>query len=112
SSVGGGLTWFDLTDSATVTANKGFIITTGSLTVGLPTSSAFGDALSVALNGGDLVTIAQDAGQSIRFGSTVTTLGTGGSLASTSQGDVLNLICTQADTSWMVISGQGNWSVV
>jgi len=57
-------------------------------------------------------TLAQAAGQSVIFGNQQTTVGVGGSLASTNAHDCISLICTVANTTWVVRSSIGNITVV
>jgi hypothetical protein len=56
--------------------------------------------------------VAQGAGQSIRIGSSTTTPGAGGSLASTDIGDAVEIVCRVANTGWQVLSLVGNITVV
>ncbi len=110
SAVGGGISWNSIVSSATASSNNGYIVN-GNLTVGLPTASSLGDELKVILVSGT-VSIGQAAGQSVIFGNTVTTTGTGGSLISTNPGDALSFVCTTQNLTWAVYASQGNWSVV
>jgi hypothetical protein len=56
--------------------------------------------------------IAQNAGQNIQVGNTSTTIGAGGSIASTDVGDGVSLVCTVADTTWNAFSVIGNLTIV
>lgn len=84
----------------------------GALTLGLPTTAAVGDTMRVALSGATSWQVTQAAGQSIRIGSSVTTVGAGGSLTSTAQGDSLEIVCVTANTGFIVVSAVGNITVV
>lgn len=63
------------------------------------------------------ITLAQGAGQLIRWGNQVSTTGAGGSWTSTAQGDAMVIICyvaaSAAAGSWVVPGqAQGNWTPV
>ena len=91
--------------------NTGYLVTLGTAPLLLPTQSNVGDVVAVILNGGTSWTIAQTAGQQIRVGTHLTTMGTGGSVASVSQGDSLELVCTVANTTWTAYAVVGNPTV-
>jgi len=111
--VGGGLTWSVKGANTALVVNNGFISTTGAgISYALPTTSAVGDTVALVLDGSTSWTITQGAGQSIRFGSSSTTGGVGGSLASTAQGDAVEMVCSVANTKWNVISSMGNITIV
>jgi len=55
--------------------------------------------------------LAQNSGQTIYFGSSTTTTGVTGSLASTAQRDGVELVCVTANNDWNVLSVQGNITV-
>jgi hypothetical protein len=111
---GGGLTWTEVTGtSQSAAVDNGYICNNASLvTVTIPTTAAVGKVVRVAGKGAGGWKIAQNASENIRFGNQVTTTGTGGYLASTNQYDAVELICTVADTTWTVISSQGNITYV
>lgn len=115
----GGLAWaVNATTTIALASNTGYITTAGSaVTATLPTaSSAVGTIIGITVNGAGAVAVAQGTGQQIRFGSSTTTSGAGGSLTSTAQGDTLMLLCTTAASgsagAWSVIGSVGNWTVV
>lgn len=95
-------------------SNRGYLKTNvGLTTFTLPTTSAFGDKISIIGNGTGGWTIAQSIGQTIQIGSSVTTTGVGGSLSSTNQYDALELICIQANLAWQNNAApQGNLTIV
>lgn len=106
-------------NSATVTptamvTNNGYVQNVGSLTTFvLPTTSNFGDIISVIGSGNGGWIITQNALQSIRIGSSLSTPGTGGSIASTNQYDAIELICITANLEWQVNAApQGNLTIV
>lgn len=96
-------TWFAITAaSQAMTTNNGYIANRGTLvTLALPTTSAVGDLISVVGQGAGGWLISQAAGQQIQIGSANTTLGAGGSVASTNQWDSVNLVCVTANTVWV-----------
>jgi hypothetical protein len=110
-STGAILNWIPVSTSQTMKTATGYIATSGTLVLTLPVSSSVGQLLSVSLEGATSWQIAQNAGQQIRMGNTLTTSGTGGSLSSTAQGDTVTLVCSVSSTNWFVWSSQGNITV-
>jgi hypothetical protein len=111
---GGGLTWNTITGATQAMAvNNGYFANRGAgVTFTLPVSAAFGSVFVVsAINAGGW-TIAQNVGQQIQFGALNTTAGAGGSLASTAIGDTVYLVCSVANTNFVVINSIGNITVV
>lgn len=108
------LAWTALTTTTVSAAvNNGYIATGGSLqTFTLPVTSAVGDIIEIAGSGTGGWKLAQNASQNARYGNTITATGTGGSLASTAQGDTLRGVCSVANTSWVILSSVGNLTVV
>lgn len=105
--------WNVVTTNQNMVAENGYIANSASgLTFTLPTTASVGTALSVINFNTGGWTIAQNASQNIRLGSSVTTTGTGGSLGSTAQGDAVYLICAVANTSWIAQNVQGNITIV
>jgi hypothetical protein len=99
--------------SANMAVNNGYVANNaGLVTLTLPDTAAFGSVIEVVGKGAGGWKIAQNAGETIHFGTSDTTTGVGGSLASTEQYDVVKLVCTVADTDWTVISSQGNITIV
>lgn len=110
---GGGLAWSSIVANQTLAINNGYFTTAGTLSLALPASSSVGDHITVALNGGTSWTITQAAGQSIRVGTNITTVGAGGTLASASaNGDCINLVCHTANTGWYAVNSFGNFTFV
>ena len=109
---GGGISWSSIVANQTLAINNGYFVTSGALSLALPASSSVGDQLVVALRGGTSWTITQAAGQSISIGSNTTTVGAGGSLASTANGDCVRLVCHTANTGWFTESSMGNITFV
>lgn len=101
--------WVDQTTaSVTMDANTGYTSNAGAslVTFTLPVTSAVGDFVEINGKGAGLWLIAQAAGQQIKASPNSTTLGVGGSLASTAQFDNVRLRCITANTIWTVISEQ------
>lgn len=110
---GDGLTWSTLTTNATLAADHGYYINSaGLLTVTLPATMAQDQRIKlIDINTGGFV-LAQQAGQSIVFEAVTTTVGVGGSLASTTTGQVLEIQCKVADTGFQVLDAVGAFTIV
>ena len=112
---GGGLSWVVVTGTTQAMAvNTGYIANNaGLVTATLPATSAVGDMVAITgINNATGWKIAQNAGNQIFFGSSSTTSGTGGSLASTATRDVVYLVCMTANATWNVVNSIGNITVV
>ena len=110
---GVGNVWENINASQTLEVNHGYFCTANALSLALPSSSEVGDTIKVVLRGGTSWTITQGAGQQIRIGSSSTTSGAGGSLASQADGDSVNLVCQTANLIWVQEGGpQGNITIV
>ena len=112
---GSGIGWTEVTGTTqTIVADAGYVANNASLvTFTLPATAAFGTAINIIGKGAGGWAIAQLASQSIRFGSASTTVGVGGSLASTNAYDSITLICTTANLVWTMLSApQGALTVV
>lgn len=107
-----GLVTSNETGNIVMQANHRYFVTGGTPTLTLPSISSAGDVIKVGLRGGASWTIAQTAGQQIYMGSSNTTLGVGGSLASTAAGDFITLVCQTANTIWQCESSIGNITIV
>jgi hypothetical protein len=111
----GGTVWNVISASQTLAVNNGYICVSpgGALALALPATSAVGNIIEVVLNGATSWQITQAAGQEIFIANTHTTIGAGGSLTSTAQGDAVRLVCSVANTTWIAVSGFiGNLTVV
>jgi len=104
--------WVDTTSNQTIVPGTGYAVSAGVISFNLPATAAYGTGFKVSLEGGTSWSINQAAGQSIRLGNTNTTVGAGGSLASTAQGNTISCICDVANTHWFVESVVGNITVV
>lgn len=111
---GGGFTWNTVSGtSASLAASNGYITdNVGLVTLTLPASATVGDTFHITGLGAGGWLIAQNSGQLIHFGASVTTTGVGGSLASTNQYNTITLVCTVTDTTFNVLSSIGNITVV
>jgi hypothetical protein len=106
--------WTDVTGTTqAMVANNGYIAdNAGIVTMTLPVTAAQGTLISIAGNGAGGWAVAQNASQNIKFGNQTTTTGVGGSLASTNRYDQIDLLCTVANTTWVVRSSIGNITFV
>lgn len=107
-------TWSVITADQSAAVNNGYICNKGSLlTLTLPTTSAVGNIIEVTgMNTALGWKIAQNANQVIHFGNSNTTTGASGSLASTLTYDSIRIVCNVANLEWIVLSAQGNITVV
>lgn len=110
----GHITW-NTTVAATdtlATRNGYFANRAGGVTYTLPVTANVGDFFKIVnVNVGGF-SISQNATQSIRIGNQVSTIGVGGSLASTAIGDTLDIVCYVANTSFIVVNPpQGNITI-
>lgn len=107
--------WSSISASQSMASNNGYFCVSpgGALVLTLPATSVQGDVIQIALDGATSFSIHQLAGQQILYGNQQTTLGVGGSLTSTQQGDSLRLICRIPNLRWVVSPGtMGNLTVV
>lgn len=106
--------WTEVTGTSQAAAvNNGYIANNAVLvTITLPSTAAVGDIVRVAGKGAGLWKVAQNAGQSIRVGSSTSTVGAGGSIQSLDIGDSCELLCTTANSGWIQISGTGTYTIV
>lgn len=108
-------TWHNVaTPTQTFAVNQGYITNNGAtlVTYTMPVIAAQGSVIRVAgFSAGGWI-IAQNASQEIFLGSQHTTVGVGGSLASTNANDQLELLCVVSNTTFEVISVIGNITVV
>jgi hypothetical protein len=109
-----GMPWTDvILTSQQMAVNNGYSANNGALvTLTLPVTAAFGDRVAVVGNGVGGWSIAQNAGQTIHFNSGDTTPGVGGSLSSTVRYNAVELLCTVANTDWVVRNASGNLTIV
>lgn len=108
------VTFTVITADQSAAENKGYIANKAgtAATITLPATAAVGTVLEVVGLGATGWIVAQNALQSIKIGTSATTVGVGGSLASTQANDTLRMVCAVADTTWVVTSMMGNVTVV
>lgn len=94
----------------TAAVNQGYF-TSASINVALPATASVGDVISISNTSGNF-TITQTAGKTIHFGTTNTTTGVGGSVASTQAYSAITLVCSVANTDFVVINSVGNFTIV
>lgn len=107
-------TWVNVATSPKALAiNTGYITNNGAslVTYTLPVTAAQGSIIEVAGFSSGLFTVTQNAGQKINFGNQSTTITTG-SITSTNANDYVKLLCVVANTTFSVISGVGNFTIV
>jgi len=108
-SVSGVISWSVVAANTGMTVQTGYINNSASLiTFTLPAAANPGDTVRIVGYGTGLWQVNQNAGQTIRFGKYNTTTGTGGSIASTNQGDSVEVVCVAANTLFVVASAMGN----
>lgn len=110
---GGGITWNVATGSTQAMAvNNGYFANyNGTLAFTLPATAAVGDTMEIAqMFAGQGWSLAQNSGQTCYIGNTNTTITTG-TLASTDDGDWIEIVCRVANTDFQVNVKSGNITV-
>lgn len=110
---GAGFSWNDVTTptQAMVVGNGYYVNHAGGVAFTLPTVAAFSDTVEII--GFDTGwSIAQGAGQSIIVNSAQSTVGAGGSLASTAAGNCITLFCGADGLTWTVAASSGTFTIV
>lgn len=110
-----GITWNEETGTSnTMAVDQGYVSSNaGLVTLTLPDTAVFGSIIRVVGKGAGGWLIAQNAGESIIWDeASSTTVGVGGSLASSDDFDSVEILCTVANTTWTVLSSKGNITVV
>lgn len=111
---GSGYVWNNVTTtSQAMSVDNGYVANNaGLVTLTLPATAAFGTGMAIIGLGAGGWVMAQNAGQTVHIGSAQSTVGVGGSIASTNRYDSLELICTVANTTWSILGGgQGTFTV-
>lgn len=111
---GGGMTWSTVTGTTqAIVADNGYVANNAAVvTFTLPATASVGDTFIIEGLGAGGWSIAQNAGQLIHLGSSVSTTGTGGSVSSTNQYDAVTVNCIVANTTWTVRNAVGNLTIV
>jgi hypothetical protein len=109
-----GLTWIATADDTTMTVNYGYIPTDDAVRTvfTLPDTAAVGSMFKVVGEGDAGWKVAQNAGDTIRFGNVNTTTGAGGYIQSSDKGDCVEIVCIVANTDFRVTNAQGNITYV
>ncbi len=95
--------------------NTGYVTTNGALdTMTLPATANLGDVIEIVGQGAGGWLIAQNANQVIHQNGTSSSVGAGGSFASTNRYNSIRLVCVVAgaSTEYTVASGSGNFTIV
>jgi hypothetical protein len=109
--LGTAFTWQVVTSNTVMAPNNGYIVNAvGQLTMTLPTTFSAGAEIRIVGYAGGW-TINQNAGQSIAWGRTSTTLGVSGHLTSTLVSDCLDIVAVNANTTFVVADSNGNITV-
>lgn len=113
STASSGVTWNDVTGtSASMAANNGYLANnSGLVTLTLPAVVAQFSIIQIAGFGAGGWLISLNSGQNIQLGSSSTTVGVGGSLASTNRYDNITIMCVVANTTFICFPPQGNVTV-
>ena len=105
--------WITITISQTLVPGFGYFVDgAAQVTLLLPTVANEGDTYVVWDVGGHGFKITQNAAQQILCGAELTTVGTGGSVTSTSLGDKLYIVCDIANTDFAANPQFGSFNVV
>lgn len=104
----GGFTFTDEALSFTAAANNGYFCT-AALTVILPAAPAQGNVVFIEADTASAVIVMANAGQTIRLGSTASSVG--GTATSSKQGDSLYLVYRNATSTWNSFSTEGTWAL-
>lgn len=103
---GSGFSWNYVSGTTTaLAAGNGYITDNVALvTATLPVTCARGQGFALQNVGAGLLRIAQNAGQSIHFGSGTSTVGAGGYIEITTQFNGFIMLCTVADTEFCLLT--------
>lgn len=115
SSTGGGLPWTDISVAGptTMAVNNGYIANNAAqVQLLLPTTAAEGSVISVVGKGAGGWVVQQNSGQTIHDGSINSTTGVGGTVATQQQYSCIDLICTTANSDWVIAGGRGNVTII
>ena len=107
------LAWSVVTEDTAGAVNNGYITNDAVdlCTISLPATAAVGDRIKIIGMHANGWAISISAGDTVYFG-TISAAGAGGSLASSATRDSIELVCTVADTDWVVVSAVGNITYV
>lgn len=107
------MTWAVVTEDTQMVVNNAYITNDGVdlCTVTLPDTAAVGTRIIVVGMNANGWQIAQNALETIHFGTLSSTVGVGGYIASTNTRDAVELVCVVADTDWCVTNAVGNITI-
>lgn len=108
------VSWNDVASTPqALSVNQGYVTDNGAslVTYTLPSTAALGTIIEISGKSSGGWTITYGTGQIIHIGNSTTTITTG-SLSSTNQWDYVKLLCVTANTTWNVIGGVGNFTIV
>ena len=114
----GGLFRVVATGDGSLLSNRGYIIKNATpanlTTLTLPATPIQGDTIAITGYTAGGWKVAQNANQQIFMGNQSTTIGVGGSIASTHSKDCIRIVCVTAGASaeWVTVFSQGNLTVV
>lgn len=105
---GGGLGWVATSStSVTMAVDTGYIALAGSLqTFTIPATTPVGTTFRIAGYGAGGWVLQCNTGQTVRMGNQVTS--SAGTIASSSQGDTIEIVCAVADTGFVCMPFGGN----
>lgn len=113
---GAGATWMTKANAAadaTATVNYAYTINHATpanlLTLTLPATAAVGDRVEIVGNTAGMWKLVAAGGDTIKLGGATTSAG--GYLAATTRYDCVEVVCTVADTTWVVCSATGNLTI-
>jgi len=110
---GSGFAWNSVAGTAQALAvGNGYVPQNVALTTfTLPLTASFGTSIAICGFGSGGWLIAQNAGQSIIVDGVQSTIGVGGSVASSNRYDNIEFLCVVADTTWVAIDTMGTLTV-
>lgn len=105
--------WTNINVAQQLFINNGYEFTNPiPATFNLPLVAAYGQILQLVSYTAQICTISQAAGQQIQAGNVATTLGIGGSIATSNIGDSITLLCIVPNLTFIVLGApQGIWTV-
>jgi len=99
-----------VTENQVMEVNKRYIANSAALvTLTLPATAAVGAEFIVGANNSGGWRVNQNANQQIRWGTLESTEGTDGYALSQNVGDVIHLVCVEANTTFLAMPGIGNY---
>lgn len=104
-----GTYWQVVTTNQNMQDSCGYVVQAPAtiINLNLPATSAVGDTLEILLDGATGFIITQNTSQIIKYLTNATTITTG-TVASTSDGNYVRLVCTVANTEWRIVNCAGS----